>query len=81
MKRCFLVLAFAALLLSSCKQKTADSKAVVDFVAETIAGKRPAVQAQIRRYNPGQAEGEILVFGSASEVLQLRIPGYGGYPR
>ena len=71
MKRCFLVLAFSALLLSSCKQKTADSKAVVDFVAETIAGKRPAVQAQIRRYNPGQAEGEILVFGSASEVLQL----------
>ena len=64
-------MAFAALLLSSCKQKTADSKAVVDFVAETIAGKRPAVQAQIRRYNPGQAEGEILVFGSASEVLQL----------
>ncbi|MGM9790792.1 MAG: hypothetical protein ACI3Y4_00135 [Candidatus Cryptobacteroides sp.] len=71
MKRCSLVLMLAALLLASCKQKASDSKDVVGFVAETIAGKRPAVQAQIKRYNPGQSEGEILVFGSASEVLQL----------
>ena len=71
MKRSILVLALAALLLPSCKQKTSDSKAVVDFVAETIAGKRPAVQARIKRYNPGNSDGEILIFGTADEVMQL----------
>ena len=55
----------------SCKQKVSDSKPVVNLVAETIAGKRPLVQAKIKAYNPRSSKGEIVVFGSASEVIGL----------
>lgn len=71
MKQTLFSLLFVLLALSSCRQKPGNSVPVVDLVAETIAGKRPAIQARVINYNPGNAEGEIVLFGSASEVMQL----------
>ena len=69
MKQTLFSLLFVLLALSSCRQKPGNTVPVVDLVAETIAGKRPAIQARVKNYNPGNAEGEIVLFGSASEVM------------
>lgn len=73
MKRFAAAVQFALVLFafSSCRQKPSEGKPVVELVAQTIAGKNPSVQAKVKNFNPHQADGEILVFGPAFEVLQL----------
>ena len=49
MKQILFSLLFVLLALSSCRQKPGNSVPVVDLVAETIAGKCPAIEEGVKK--------------------------------